>query len=286
MPALNGAVVLVTGANGGLGRHFVAQALQRGAAKVYAAARTPAEWDDTRVVPLQLDVTDAGSVAAAAAVADDVSILINNAGAFNGASVSGDQLASRALFETNYWGALAVADAFAPQLRARHGALLNVLSVLSWLGRGDTYSATKAALWSATNTLRVQWAVDDVHVAALHLGYTDTPMTVAVTAEKNDPADVVRAAYDGLEAAAFEILADTVSQQVKAGLAGPSRASTRSSRRWRREPRTQLHLGRSQGTRRRRTPVEWARFLCPDRKRATSSPAGWRHHRNRPRRDR
>ena len=156
MPALQGAVVLVTGANGGLGRHFVSQALQRGAAKVYAAARTPREWDDARVVPLPLDVTDAGSVVAAAAVADDVTIVINNAGAFNGASVSGDQLASRALFETNYWGALAVADAFAPQLRARHGALLNVLSVLSWLGRGDTYSATKAALWSATNTLRVQ----------------------------------------------------------------------------------------------------------------------------------
>jgi NAD(P)-dependent dehydrogenase (short-subunit alcohol dehydrogenase family) len=221
MTSLNNAVVLVTGANGGLGTHFVDQALERGAAKVYATARTPREWDDPRVVPLALDVTDPASVAAAAEAAPDVTVVINNAGASNGSSVVGDQGASRQLFETNYWGPLAVADAFTPALRKNRGTLLNVLSVLSWLGLGDSYSATKAALWSATNTLRVKLAGDGVHVASLHLGYTDTPMTTNVTEPKNDPADVIRSAYDGLEAGSFEILADEISRQVKQGLAGP-----------------------------------------------------------------
>lgn len=221
MASLENAVVLVTGANGGLGTEFVRQALALGAAKVYASARTPREWDDHRVVPLPLDVTDPASVAAAAEAAPDVSVVINNAGAANGASVVGDQTSSRALFETNYWGALAVADAFTPALRVHRGSLLNVLSVLSWVGYGDTYSATKAALWSATNTLRVKLAEDGVHVASLHLGYTDTPMTANVTEPKNDPADVVRTAYEGLEKGSFEILADEISRQVKSGLAGP-----------------------------------------------------------------
>ena len=221
MTSLRDAVVLVTGANGGLGTQFVHQALERGAAKVYASARSPREWDDHRVLPLALDVTDPVSVAAAAAAAPDVSVVVNNAGAANGSSVVGDQTASRQLFETNYWGALAVADAFTPALRRQGGALLNVLSVLSWVGYGDTYSATKAALWSATNTLRAKLAGDGIQVAALHLGYTDTPMTTNVTEPKNDPADVVRSAYDGLEEGSFEILADEISHQVKQGLAGP-----------------------------------------------------------------
>jgi NAD(P)-dependent dehydrogenase (short-subunit alcohol dehydrogenase family) len=218
---LTNTVVLVTGANGGLGSHFVHQALERGAKKVYAAARNPQQWDDERIVPLRLDVTDTSSITEAAEVATDVTVVINNAGASNGSSLLDDLEASRALFETNFWGALAVANAFTPALRANSGALLNVLSVLSWLGIGDTYSATKAALWSATNTQRIKLAPDGVHVAALHLGYADTPMTLGVEAPKLDPADVVRAAYDGIEADEFEILADDLSRQVKAGLAGP-----------------------------------------------------------------
>jgi NAD(P)-dependent dehydrogenase (short-subunit alcohol dehydrogenase family) len=221
MPNLNHATVLVTGANGGLGTQFVHQALERGAGRVYATARSPRSWDDDRVVPLQLDVTSEASVAAAAARAPEVTVVVNNAGASNGSSVLGDQAASRDLFETNYWGALAVANAFMPALRSSRGTLLNVLSVLSWLGTGDTYSATKAALWSATNTMRLKLAPDGVHVAALHLGYADTPMTTWIDAPKLDPVDVVRTAYDGLEAGDFEILADDLSRQVKAGLAGP-----------------------------------------------------------------
>ena len=81
MPSLDGAVVLITGANGGIGTRFVEEALARGAAKVYATARTPREWADERVVPLRLDVTDAESIRAVVEAAPDVTVLINNAGA-------------------------------------------------------------------------------------------------------------------------------------------------------------------------------------------------------------
>lgn len=224
MSTLNRAVVLVTGANGGLGTHFVHQALERGSAKVYAAARNPRDWNDDRIVPLVLDVTSHESVAAAAVAATDVTVVINNAGASNGSSVLGDLSAARELFETNFWGALYVANAFTPALKSSGGTLLNVLSVLSWLGIGDAYSATKAALWQATNTQRIELAADGVHVAGLHLGYADTPMTRGIDAPKLDPAEVVRAAYDGIEAGNYEILADELSSHVKAGLAGPIEA--------------------------------------------------------------
>jgi NAD(P)-dependent dehydrogenase (short-subunit alcohol dehydrogenase family) len=224
MPTLNGATVLVTGANGGLGTHFVHQALERGATKVYAAARNPKDWSDERIVPFVLDVTSPESVAAAAGIAEDVTMVINNAGASNGSSVLGDLIPARELFETNFWGVLEVTNAFAPALKKSHGTLLNVHSVLSWLAIGDAYSATKAALWSATNTQRIKLAPEGVHVAGLHLGYADTPMTAGVTADKLDPADVVRTAYDGIESGSYEILADNLSGQVKAGLAAPIEA--------------------------------------------------------------
>ena len=217
-----GGVVLVTGANGGLGTEFVRQALERGATKVYATARTPRAWEDPRVVPLALDVTSLDSITEAAAIATDVTVVVNNAGTANGATVMGDSPALRDLFDVNLFGPLAIANAFAPALAKNGGgALLNVLSVLSWIGVGDGYSATKAALWSATNTQRLALAPNGTVVTALHLGYTDTPMTAGLDVTKNDPADIVAQAYDGVEAGAYEILADEISTQVKAGLAGP-----------------------------------------------------------------
>jgi NAD(P)-dependent dehydrogenase (short-subunit alcohol dehydrogenase family) len=223
---IKGGVVLVTGANGGLGIEFVHQALALGASKVYASARRPREWDDERIVPLTLDVTDAESIRLAAAAASDVTVVINNAGIFTSASVAGPDVAAlREVFEVNFFGPLVVADAFAPALKANGGgALLNVLSVLSWLGSGDAYSATKAALWSATNTQRLLLAEQGTLVTGLYLGYTDTPMVADVDAPKNDPADVIAQAYAGLAAGDYEVLADDLSRQVKAGLAGPIEA--------------------------------------------------------------
>ncbi len=220
---LRGAVVLVTGANGGLGEQFVQEALDRGAPKVYASARSPRDWSDSRVVPLVLDVTDEASVAAAAVAAGDTTVVVNNAGIAGPVPIATGPMAQmRAIFEVDYFGAVAVARAFAPVLATNGGGvLLNVHSVLSWIGISGAYSAAKAALWSATNSLRLELAGDGTRVIGLHLGYTDTPMAQHADGPKNDPLDVVRTAYDGLEAGDVEILADEISRTVKAGLAGP-----------------------------------------------------------------
>src|SRR5947208_3071248 len=131
MPSLKGQVVLVTGANGGIGSEFVRQALQRGASKVYASARTPKDWDDDRIVGLALDVNDADSLATAAALAQDVTVLVNNAGALpKGATILDltDQ-EFREGMETNFFGPVAVTRAFVPALVASEGsALVNVHS--------------------------------------------------------------------------------------------------------------------------------------------------------------
>jgi len=223
MTQLTDSVVLVTGANGGLGTEFVSQALQRGARRVYATARKPRSWDDGRVVQLALDVTDSASVAAAAEAAADTTIVINNAGISAGRSLLAMPLGEvRATYETNVFGPIAVAQAFAPVLADNGGgALVDVHSVLSWLARPGVYPSTKAALWSVTNTLRLELAAQKTQVVGAHLGYADTPMTAGLDVAKADPRDIVAAIYDGLEAGDHEVLADDISRQVKQGLSQP-----------------------------------------------------------------
>jgi NAD(P)-dependent dehydrogenase (short-subunit alcohol dehydrogenase family) len=218
MTSLTDAVVLVTGANGGLGTEFVRQALDRGAAKVYATARTPRAWDDPRVVPLTLDVTDGASIAAAAEQAADTTVLINNAGIglFAPALLETSVEDYRRLLETNAIGLFAVTKAFVPALRRAGGAIIDVASVASWLTRPSlaAYGSTKAAVWSLTDSLRRELR-NEVHVLGLYLAFTDTPMTAGIDAPKGDPADVVRDAYDGLEAGAYEVLADEYTRTVR-----------------------------------------------------------------------
>jgi NAD(P)-dependent dehydrogenase (short-subunit alcohol dehydrogenase family) len=226
MTKLDGAVVLVTGANGGLGREFVAQALSRGARKVYATARTPRSWDDTRVVSLRLDVADPDSVDAAAAEAGDVSVVVNNAGIGGTRSLLASTVSEvEGVFATNVFGALRTAKSFAPVLaRNGGGAIVDVLSALSWLAVSGGYSASKAALWSVTNSLRLELAPQGTQVVGAHLGYTDTPLIAALDVDKNDPAEVVAAIWDAVEAGAHEVLVDAVSRDIRAGLSGPLEA--------------------------------------------------------------
>jgi NAD(P)-dependent dehydrogenase (short-subunit alcohol dehydrogenase family) len=223
MTQLIGSVVLVTGANGGLGTEFVGQALKRGAARVYATARNPREWQDSRVVPLRLDVTDPASIADAASAAADTTVVINNAGTAGGESLLTmpfDQI--RAIYEANVFGPIAVARAFAPVLaKTGGGALVDIHSALSWLASSGAYSGTKAALWSVTNTLRLELAGQGTQVVGAHLGYTDTPMIAGKDVDKADPRDIVAAIYDGLEAGESEVLADDTSRWVKRQLSEP-----------------------------------------------------------------
>jgi len=213
---LNGTTALVTGANRGLGRHFAQQLLDRGAAKVYAAARNPASIDLPGVTPIQLDITDPESVARAAALATDVDVLINNAGvSLHQNLVTGDVDAIRRELETNFFGTLHVIRAFVPVK-----AILNVNSRLSWLSYvgASGYAASKAAEWSLTNSVRLE--LPDTLVTGLYLSSTDTDMMAGWDIPKNDPADVVRQALDGLEADASEVIADEDTAVTKAALSG------------------------------------------------------------------
>ncbi|MFF0096348.1 SDR family oxidoreductase [Streptomyces canus] len=227
MPSLDGAVVLVTGANGGLGTHFVHDALARGAAKVYATARSPRPWDDERIVPLTLDVTDSASIDAAVAAAPDVTVLINNAGAIppNSSLLDVTEADIRANMETNFFGPVLLARAFAPILAAKsQSVLVDVHSIASWYAFGGVYSASKAALWSATNSLRIELAPKGVHVTGVHMGYVDTPMAAHADGPKLLPAELVTTVYDAVEAGEHEVLADELTVQVKSALSGPVEA--------------------------------------------------------------
>ncbi|TDN43638.1 short-subunit dehydrogenase [Curtobacterium flaccumfaciens] len=220
MTDLTNAIVLVTGANGGLGAEFVQQALDRGAAKVYATARSPRTWDDERIVPLVLDVTSQTSVEAAARAASDVTIVVNNAGVGGSAPLLETSVEDvERVFATNVFGALRVAKAFAGSLGG--GALVDVHSVLSWIALGAGYSASKAAFWSLTNSLRLELAPQGTQVVGAHLGYTDTGMTADLDVEKADPAVIVGAIWDAVEAGEHEVLADQISRDVRAGLSAP-----------------------------------------------------------------
>ncbi|WP_329327615.1 SDR family oxidoreductase [Streptomyces luteogriseus] len=220
---LKNAVVVVTGANRGLGRHLAAQLLERGA-KVYGAARRPETVDLEGVIPLRLDVTDEESIRSAARIASDATLLVNNAGISTATPlIAGDKDTVRLEMETNFFGPLAVTREFAPVIEGNGGgAVLNVLSVLSWLHPADlgSYAAAKAATWALTNAAREELAPRGITVSALHVGYMDTDMAAAVPADqKADPADVAAQALAGLEEGQPEILADEITRYVKQGLA-------------------------------------------------------------------
>lgn len=224
---LEGSTALITGANRGLGRHFAQQLLDRGAAKVYATARDPRKVDLPGAEVLELDITRPDQVAAAAAAATDVTLLINNAGVTTRQDlVTGDLDQIRLELDTHFFGTLAMVRAFAPVLAANGGgAILNVLSRLSWLSYvgANAYAAAKAAEWSLTNGIRLELADQGTLVTGVVLSGTDTDMMAGFDIPLNDPADVVRAALDGLEAGALEVIADADTAEAKAALSADPR---------------------------------------------------------------
>jgi len=223
---IRNAVFLVTGANRGLGKSLVQHLLAAGAKKVYAAARDPASITLPGVEAVKLDVTNADDVARAAAQLKDVSVVINNAGITRGSPLlaAGSAAAARAEMETNFFGPLALSQAFAPVLKANGGgAIVNVLSVLSWVNipSAATYSTSKSAAWSLTNGLRGELRAQGTQVVGVHVGYMDTDMTKGLDTAKANPDDVAQQIVDALASGAEEVLADDLSRNVRQGLAAP-----------------------------------------------------------------
>jgi NAD(P)-dependent dehydrogenase (short-subunit alcohol dehydrogenase family) len=219
---VEGAAALITGANRGLGA-AIAQALVDAGAKVYGAARDSATITNHDVIPVLLDVNSVDDIASAARTCGDVSIVVNNAGIGRSSAslASGAVDAARAELETNFFGPMQVAQAFAPVLRENGGgALVNVLSVLSFISmpQAATYSASKAAAWSLTNALRMELRRQGTLVVAVHAGFIDTDMAAGIDAEKISPQAVAAQIVAALETDAEEVLADPTSEMVKAAL--------------------------------------------------------------------
>lgn len=220
-----GSVALVTGGNRGFGASLCAALVERGAAKVYAGARDVATLTTAGVEAVRLDITAPADIEAAVAHCGDVTLLINNAGIGTGTGVLAEDAMAQLQREldTNVFGPLAMSRAFAPVLAANGGgAMVNVLSVLSWLAAPPNalYCAAKAASWSLTNSLRLELAAQRTQVVAVHVGYMDTDMTARLTVPKSSPDDVARLVLDAVERGDSEVLADDASRRVKAALSG------------------------------------------------------------------
>jgi NAD(P)-dependent dehydrogenase (short-subunit alcohol dehydrogenase family) len=208
-------IVLVTGANRGIGQALVEEALRRGAGRVYAGMRHPVAHPNQRVAPLTLDVTDATQVQAAAELVGSLDILINNAGLALYDDLS-DRAALEQVLAVNLFGTYGVTQAFLPQLTRSKGAIVNNLSVMALapLPLTPAYAISKAAAFSLTQSLRTLLAGRGVRVHAVLTGPTDTDMTRGFDIPKASPASVARAIFDGVEHGEEDIFPDPMSGSI------------------------------------------------------------------------
>jgi NAD(P)-dependent dehydrogenase (short-subunit alcohol dehydrogenase family) len=212
---LDGKAVLVTGANRGIGRALVEEALNRGAGRVYAGTRQPLAHPDRRVTPLALEVTSPTQIQAAAGRVDSLDLLINNAGV-----ALYDDLGDRGALEqhlaVNLFGTYGVTQAFLPLLTDSRGAIVNNLSLNAFapLPLIPAYSVSKAAAFSLTQSLRALLAGRGVRVHAVLTGPTDTEMNRGLNIPKASAESVARAIYDGVEMGEDDIFPDPLSRSL------------------------------------------------------------------------
>lgn len=221
---IKNSIAFVTGANRGLGLAFARALVARGAAKVYAGMRDTAGFNEPGIIPIQLDVTDAASVAAAVAATGDTTLLVNNAGIARVMESTLDPAIvdmAREIFETNYFGLVRATQGFVPLIKSNGGgAVINVLSDATWMSRPllAAYSASKAAAWTFTNASRMEIRPHRIQTLALHVGFLDTDMTRGFDMVKSAPLDVVNLTLDALEAGKEEVFGDKGTEALKQSL--------------------------------------------------------------------
>ena len=210
--------ILITGANRGIGRALVDEALRRGVKKVYAGTRSPLEAADKRVTPVSLDVTDARQVQQAVEQVDSLDVLINNAGIAIYDDLTNFEVIEKHL-AVNFLGLLRVTHAFLPALRRSHGAIVNNLSMvgLAALPIIPAYSLSKAAAFNMTQSLRALWASQGIRVHAVVLGPVDTDMNRGFEIPKASRESVAAGIFDGLEKDQDEIFPDPASLSLAEG---------------------------------------------------------------------
>jgi NAD(P)-dependent dehydrogenase (short-subunit alcohol dehydrogenase family) len=216
--AINGKAVLVTGANRGIGQALVAEALARGAKRVYACARRPLAHPDDRVTPLRLDVTSTAQIQEAASQVESLDMLINNAGIMLRDDLT-DPAALERHLAVNLFGTYAVTQAFLPAVTRSRGAIVNILSVNALAPLPliiPAYSVSKAAAFSLTQSLRALVAGQGVRVHAVLPGPVDTDMTRGSAIPKASAESVAQAIFDGVDNGEEEIFPDPVSAPIAA----------------------------------------------------------------------
>ncbi|WP_245939940.1 SDR family oxidoreductase [Stenomitos frigidus] len=235
MITIQGSVAFVTGANRGIGKAFVEALVQAGAHRIYATARSIETLQEVvaiapdRIIPIALDVTKPDQVSAAAQTAQDVTLLINNAGVLGSGGLFTPHSVETAQWEmnTNYFGTLSVIRAFAPILQ-RHGggAIVNMMSVVAVANAPvfSSYSASKAALHSLTQGVRAELAPHGTQVIGVFPGPVDTDMAEGVPMEKIAPIAVAQATLQAVEQGLDDVYPDPVSQSVFAAIAEPLKA--------------------------------------------------------------
>jgi NAD(P)-dependent dehydrogenase (short-subunit alcohol dehydrogenase family) len=228
-------VAFVTGANRGIGQAYVEALIRAGTRRVYAAARNPDTLNDVvaiapdRIVPITLDVTQPDQVNAAAQIAQDVTLLINNAGVIGSGGLFTANSIETAQWEinTNYFGTLHMVRAFAPILKQNGGgAIVNMLSVVSIANAPvfSSYSASKAALQSLTQGIRAELAQQGTHVVGVFPGPVDTAMADGVPGDKAAPIEVAKITLQAVEQGIEDVYPDPVSQNVFTAIAEPLKA--------------------------------------------------------------
>jgi len=239
-------VAFVSGANRGIGKAYVEALVQAGARRIYAAARSVDTLNDLvaiapdRIIPIALDVTNPDQVNAAAQQAQDVTLLINNAGVLGAGGLFIANSVDTAQWEmnTNYFGTLSMVRAFAPILQ-RHGggAIVNLLSVVSVANAPvfSSYSASKAALNSLTQGIRAELAAQGTQVVGVFPGPVDTAMADGVPGDKAAPSEVAKLTLQAIEKGIDDVYPDPVSQSVFAAIGDPLKAVEKQFAGWMRQ---------------------------------------------------